>query len=214
MSLEVAGHAIAGARQVLTRAEQAFASATAAYGPGAKVGFPNTGYFLPVIYGVTGLKVARLPDIAEVLSYARRLVPPVDPSCELQQALDAGMAAMLAGEVIEAIRYLRQPQYYGAPAARTGVTWLGAADDTVLRRRGIQFVDGTAPGFAVCVGAAPDAATAVALAGELRENHLYVFMAGTSRGTSLAEQLAAQGVATGGETRLVPCGRDVTAIVF
>ena len=213
MSVEIAGPAVAGARQILARADQAFTSATAEYGPEAQVGFPNTGYFLPIIYGLTGLKAVRLADLAEVLSLARRLVPLGDPSA-LQQALDAGMAAMLAGEVIEAIRYLRQREYYGAPAARAAVTWLGAADDTVLRRRGIQFVDGTAPGFAVCVGAAPDAPTAVALARELRENHLYVFMAGTSRGTSLAEQLAAQGIATGWETRLVPCGRDVTAIVF
>ncbi|MGQ9498104.1 MAG: hypothetical protein ACUVRC_09265 [Desulfotomaculales bacterium] len=115
--MEIAGPAVASARQILVRADQAFTSATAEYGPEAQVGFPNTGYFLPIIYGLTGLKAVRLADLAEVLSLARRLVPLGDPSA-LQQALDAGMAAMLAGEVIEAIRYLRQREYYGAPAAR------------------------------------------------------------------------------------------------
>lgn len=215
MSQEIAALAVTGARQVVAWAERAFASAIAEYGSEAKVSFPNTGYFLPVIYGVTGLKVARLEDIAEVLTHIRTLMPPENAgSADLPQALDAGMAALFAAEVIEAIRYLRQPQFYGAPAPRADVVWLGAADDTILRKRGIQFVDGTAPGFAVCVGAAPDATTAAALARELQENHLYVFMAGTSRGTSMAEQLAVRGVETGWETRLVPCGRDITAVVF
>ena len=36
--------------------------------------------------------------------------------------------------------------------------WLGAANDVIFRKRGVEFVDGTAPGFAAIVGAAPDSA--------------------------------------------------------
>ena len=42
-----------------------------------------------------------------------------------------------------------------------------------MRERGIEFVDGTAPGFAACVGACPTNEQAVKLARELQEKMLY-----------------------------------------
>jgi acetyl-CoA synthase len=83
-----------------------------------------------------------------------------------------------------------------------------------MRERGVEFVDGTAPGFAAVVGAAPDGPTAVRIARELQEKSLYVFMAGSSGGTTFAEQLHAEGVQLGWETRLVPFGRDVSAAIY
>ncbi len=53
-------------------------------------------------------------------------------------ALDAGMATLFAEEIIEACKYLIGPN-------PVNDIWLGAADDVILRERGIQFVDGTAP---------------------------------------------------------------------
>ena len=56
--------------------------------------------------------------------------------------------------------------------------WLGAADDVILRKRGVEFVDGTAPGFAAILGAAPTNEIATKIAQELQQKNLYVFMAG------------------------------------
>ncbi|MEW5761718.1 MAG: acetyl-CoA decarbonylase/synthase complex subunit alpha/beta [Bacillota bacterium] len=215
MCRQIATLARSGAEQIVADAGQALAEAVRVYGPNAAVGFPNTGYFLPIIYGTTGLKVERLEDAVTALARAREFMATTESPPDLQDALAAGMAALFAGEVTEAARYLRQPGYYGRPAPDTGVTWLGAADDAVLRQLGIQFVDGRAPGFAICVGAAPDEETALRLIRELQESDLYVFMAGSSAGgVSLAEQLAARGVQLGWETRLVPLGKEVTAAVF
>jgi acetyl-CoA synthase len=83
-----------------------------------------------------------------------------------------------------------------------------------MRERGIEFVDGTAPGFAAIVGAAPTNEIAVKIARELQEKNLYVFMAGCSNGKQFAEQLAEEGVQLGWETRLVPFGRDVSAAIY
>ena len=73
--------------------------------------------------------------------------------------LDSGMAAILAEEVVEAIRYVDEPEFY-MPGEDcdldNGKIWLGAADDTIMRKRGVEFVDGSAPGFAAIVGAAPE----------------------------------------------------------
>ena len=160
---------------------------------------------------MTGRTVETLADLEAVMEEVRGLLPPqVDQDFwtpYLGPALDAGMATLFAEEVIEACKYLIGPN----PVQDL---WLGAADDVILRERGIQFVDGTAPGFAAIVGAAPDVETAVTIARKLQERSLYVFMCAHNNGTSFAEQLVEGGVQLGWETRLVPFGRDITAAIY
>ena len=84
----------------------------------------------------------------------------------------------------------------------------------IIRERGIEFVDGSAPGFAAVVGAAPDKETAVRIARELQEKNLYVFIAGHTNGVSFAEQLAEAGIDLGWETRLVPFGKEISAAIY
>ena len=92
--------------------------------------------------------------------------------------------------------------------------WLGAADDVIMRAKGVEFVDGSAPGFAAVVGAAPDNETAVRLAREMQEKMLYVFMAGHDGGVAFGEQLAEEDVQLGWDTRLVPFGKEVYSQIF
>jgi acetyl-CoA synthase len=108
---------------------------------------------LPVIYGISGIKVEKLGDMEQVLKECKSLLPPLvkeeHPLPYLAPALDAGMATFFAEEIIEAIRYLEQPDFYTKQEdIADDNIWLGAADDVILRKRGIEFVDGTAPGFA------------------------------------------------------------------
>ena len=211
MSRLIAASAIQGAHNLAGQAEKKLKQAIAEKGEDAAVEFPNTGYYLPVIYAMTGMKVERLGDFAPVMERIRDLLPPpVEEDLWLPYlgpALDAGMAALFAEEVIEACKYVLGP----SPA---GGIWLGAADDVILRERGVQFVDGTAPGFAAIVGAAPDTETAVEIARKCQERSLYVFMAAHDHGTSFAEQLDEAGVQLGWDTRLVPFGRDISAAVY
>jgi acetyl-CoA synthase len=211
MSKLIAASAIRGAHGIAKQAEEILARAIEEKGREAKVEFPNTGYYLPIIYSMTGRTVETLADLEEVMEEVRGLLPPfVDDDLwipYLGPALDAGMATLFAEEVIEACRYLI------GPFPVQGI-WLGAADDVILRERGIQFVDGTAPGFAAVVGAAPNVETAVDIARKLQERRLYVFMCAHHNGTSFAEQLVEGGVQLGWETRLVPFGREITAAIY
>jgi len=125
------------------------------------------------------------------------------------------MATLFAEELIEAIRYLEQPDFYTKtedPADDN--IWLGAADDVILRKRGVEFVDGTAPGFAAIVGAAPTSKIAASIAQELQQKNLYVFMASEYNGKRFSEQLVEEGVQIGWPTRLVSFGPDISAAVF
>lgn len=218
MSKIIASAAIRGAHKIVARAEEALNQAIETYGADTPVAFPNTGYYLPVIYGITGMQVEKIGDLKPVLDKAKELLPPV-PSDKvwlpyLGPALDAGMATLFADEIIEATKYIKDPPYTMTSSPVNGNIWLGAADDVIMRKRGIEFVDGTAPGFAACVGAAPTNEIAVKIARELQEKSLYVFMSAATDGRSMAEQLAEEGVELGWETRLVSFGKDITATVF
>ncbi len=73
-------------------------------------------------------------------------------------------------EISEAIRYLEDPNFYTKQEdPLPNNIWLGAADDVIFRKRGIEFVDGTAPGFAAIAGAAPTPEIAKKIATELQE---------------------------------------------
>ena len=211
MSKLIAASAIRGAHQAVQQAKDFLARAIAAKGIDSPVALPDTNYALPVIYSMLGKKVERLVDMGPIIEECERLLPPV-PSDNvwlpyLGNTLDAGMATLFAFEIIEACKYLIGPNPVNG-------IWLGAASDVILRERGIEFVDGSAPGFAAVVGAAPTKEDAVRIARELQEKNLYVFIAGNTNGVSFAEQLDEAGVQTGWETRLVPFGKDISAAIY
>ena len=218
MSKLISTRAIRGAHKLVARAEKELRLAIEEKGPEARVEFPNTGYYLPISHGILGLRIETLAGLRELLTEAKKLLPPV-PADELWtpylgQTLDAGMATLFADEIIEAIKYTQTPlPYLPEPAPQDGRLWLGAADDVIMRERGIEFVDGTAPGFAACVGYLPTNEQAVQIARELQEKNLYVFMAAATDGKSMARQLEEEGIEMGWRTRLVPFGEDVTACI-
>ena len=219
MSKIIASAAIRGAYKIVDRADKKWQQAMDKWGANEPVGFPNTAYYLPVTYGVLGIAVAKLGDMEQVLKRCKSLLPPpVRETCPLPYlapALDAGMATFFAEEIIEAIRYLEEPDFYTKQEDPIDKNiWLGAADDVILRKRGIEFVDGTAPGFAAVLGAAPTNEIAVKIANELQQKNLYVFMCAANNGKKFSEQLVEAGVQIGWPVRLVSFGPDVSATVF
>ena len=191
MSKIIASAAIRGRRRFSTRRRTNYKEALEKYGPDQEVGFPNTAYYLPIIYAMTGMPVAKLGDWSKVFEP----VPEADPSAG--QGEDATCPTWPR-------RWTRawrpsSPKRSSRPSATSktrtatstgedptdGNIWLGAADDLIFRKRGVEFVDGTAPGFAAIVGAAPDAQTAAKIALELQEKNLYVFMCGENDGKTV-----------------------------
>ncbi|MBP8744583.1 MAG: CO dehydrogenase/CO-methylating acetyl-CoA synthase complex subunit beta [Syntrophorhabdus sp.] len=220
MSKIIASAAIRGAHKIYNKTEERYKDALERFGPDQEVGFPNTAYYLPIIYAITGIGIKRIGDMRKVLDICKRLIPPpvreISSLPYLAPALDAGMATFFAEEILEAIKYLETPDFYAANSEdlTESSNWLGAANDVIFRKRGVEFVDGTAPGFAAIVGAAPDSKTAAKIALELQEKNLYVFMCGENDGKRISEQLAETGVQIGWPTRLVPFGPDIYQAVF
>ncbi len=222
MSKLVAFAAIQGAYSIVSDTEGKYKKALAKFGGSQKLEFPNTAYYLPIIYSLLGIPIKTLDDAKRPLEICRKLLPPhvsanFGALPYLGPLLDAGMAALFAEEIAEAIRYVEDPDFYLVSEdidEDNGKIWLGAAEDTVFRKRGVEFVDGTAPGFAAIVGAAPDPETAKTIAEEYQRRNLYVFMCANRAGTTFSEQLLEAGVQIGWNTRLVPYGPDISAAVF
>ena len=210
MSRIIATAAIRGAHAYVEQARTKLQEAVEAFGPDRKVEFPNTAYYLPLTLALTGFEVDSLGDAQAALERAEALLPPI-PGDKLWlpylgHTLDAGIATLLAEELIEALKYVNgyEPEE----------PWLGFTGDAVLRLQGIKLVDGRMPGFAACVGALPTNEEAVELARSLQERSILVFMASNTAGRSMAEQLAEEGVEMGWDTFLVPYGKDTSAAVL
>ncbi len=221
MSRLVAFAAIQGGYNIVSKVEGRLTRALESQEASTQVGFPNTAYFLPVIYSLLGMKVETLEDMQKPLAFARKLLPPHIKGRHhlpyLGPLLDAGMAALFAFELDEALNYLEYPDMY-LPTEEVdleaGKIWLGAADDTIMRKRGVEFVDGSAPGFAAIVGAAPDSATAKMIVEEYQRRSLYIFCAANQNGTTVIDQLISEDVQVGWNTRIVPFGTEISASIF
>ncbi|MFO7989446.1 MAG: acetyl-CoA decarbonylase/synthase complex subunit alpha/beta [Thermodesulfobacteriota bacterium] len=221
MSKLIAFAAIQGGYKVVAQVEGELERALQTYDASTKIGFPNTAYYLPVIYSLTGLKCETLEDLKKPMEFARGLLPPHIKLRNwlpyLGPLLDAGMAGILSYEVKEALRYLYEPDFYIAqedPDIENGKIWVGAADDTILRKRGVEFVDGSAPGFAAMVGAAPNKEIAKMIVEDYQKRSLYIFCAANHNGKTLIQQCLDAGMQIGWNTRIVPFGPDISSAVF
>ncbi len=210
MSKLIAAAAIRGAHAAMRRADTMLRDAIASGGREQAVGFEGTAYALPTILALTGRRVEKLGHLEEALVEARAWLPG-EPTERLWlpylgDALDAGIATLVAHEAVEALKPL-----HGIPLAFD--YWLGPTPDSILREQGIKLVDGRMPGFAACVGALPDDETAEQLARDLQERNILVFMGSNVAGETMAAQLARRGVDMNWDTFLVPYGPDTSSLV-
>jgi len=75
MSKIICDSAIEGAIQWVYSAEKKLNEAIKAKGEDFQVKFPETAYYLPVIYSFTGEKVEKLKDMQKVLQLSKELLP-------------------------------------------------------------------------------------------------------------------------------------------
>ncbi len=181
---------IRGARAVLSLARETLGARAAQRGAGSPLRYPETAYELPVVFGLSDIRVATLGDAPAVLDLAEGLIADA-PTAE--NALSAGAATLLAAEVLGALAH-EAGNPYPPPA-------VGFVPDPVLRKLGIFMVDGSVPGVAVVVGKASDPAAAAAMIRDFQEIGLLVFVAGDVVG-----QMEAAGVKLGEEFRTFPLG--------
>jgi acetyl-CoA synthase len=202
---------ISGAKKVCAEAEEFLNNAIKEKGPASQVGFPETAFYLPLANALLGLETKTLSDIKLILSAARTLsaggpANKDEQGAFFKDALNSGVAAILAEETICALRYLygKEPQD-GCP---------GFLPDTLLRSLGIQLVDGRISGIAAILGKAKDNLAAVDIVRDLQKRNILTLVGGNVDGVSIIDQLKDGGLQMGLESYVVPFGRDTVSIVY
>jgi acetyl-CoA synthase len=199
--------AIKGATAAVQLASELVNESIEKLGPETPVSFPNTAYYLPIIYGFTGQKVEKLSDLTSAIDYAHSLLP----SAPTEEAIkDAGVATLIAAEAIEGARFARGEQ----PEVRNGYQFNGPIDDVQLRACGVQLADGTISGVAAIIGAAKSNEVAVKIVREFQSKGLLTLLCGNVNNRSIIDQLLEEGIELGYKTLTVPLGSDTVSAVY
>lgn len=216
MSKIIASAAIRGAQGLVTQAEQMLQKVISEKGKDFTFEFPDTAFYLPMIYAMTAFPVKTLGDMEVALGMAKEMLHP-EPEENLWkpylgETLDSGMATLFAEEIILALRYIEGLEPAKDPD--TGFEYNGFITDTIQRNLGIQLVDGSMPGFAAIIGAAPDEDKAVNIVRELQEKNILTFLSGHVNGNSVTKQLLNKGVELGWDSRIVPLGPETIHTLY
>ncbi|MCL5292601.1 MAG: hypothetical protein M1548_08790 [Actinobacteria bacterium] len=133
-----------GAESLLGRARVAIYQA-GGFSRDMPVSLPDTRYRLPVIYGLTGIKVERLADLQAPLDLAASLIGPSPTENPwlpyLGTALDAGVSALISAEILSALLLPNLPPGY-----------LGFPSDGWVESYGSGFIGGGEVGFVLALG--------------------------------------------------------------
>ena len=188
-----------GANAVADQVENAVNDAIGQYGPDQQAAFPDTAYFFPALFAATGIQAATLGDLPAAVEAIKGLITNIP---ELEDALNAGLAAALGAEILEGLKYAGQGNPYG------GENGIGFVPDPVIRSLGVPLVTGDIPGVAVMIGRAEDAQAVSEIVKDYQAKGILTFLIG-----GLIDQCAERGVKMGLEFRVVPLGHDVTAVI-
>lgn len=213
---DIIDNAISGSIRAYSTAEELYARVLRQRGGTHAVEFPDTAFFLPMIYAASGLEVRTLRDLEDALVIARSCLhyPSIGSSTRpgLEEVLSSAMGALYAREITLALGYIDGQE----PASRTGdaVAYSGFLSDTALRSNGVRLVDGRIPGIAVIIGAAPDDDIALSVVRELQERNMLVLLAGQTGGQSVAQQLARKGFRLGVDSNVIPLGPGTRHVLY
>lgn len=192
-----------GAVATISQAEILLNQAIGIYGKEQAVGFPDTGYFLPVIYSLSGEKIETLGDCKLAIDKLQSLLK------ENYQCFDdylfAGEAAWYASEIIEAVRCLPNISE-GMPLTPSRTGFLG---DSVIRRHGIKMSDRTIPGEVLIMGRARDGRELVTAVDKLVKMGFMLFLS-----DEVIDQLLGEGFKPNDDSIVYLLGESIRSIHF
>ena len=119
----------------------------------------------------------------------------------LNDAFMSGVATALCAEFIEVLKYINGAEPYSEPC-------YGHLADAIIRELGVPLVTGDIPGVAVILGSAPSKEEAVELVKSYQAQGILVTLVG-----GVIDQCVEAGLKMGNAVRIVPLGKDVTAVI-
>ena len=186
-----------GVDEMYSLAEKALDKALAEHGEAAPLAMPNTGYNLANHLAYLSKKITTLGQLKESMKEIKTWMP---HSQRLGDAFKSGFGTFLAAEVIEAVKYVKDPDPYKGE-------YHGHLSDAEVRELGVPLVTGDLPGFTVIIGPAPTDEEAVELIKGYQARAIFVFLIG-----GIIDQAKRMNLNMGFPVRIVPVGPDIWAV--
>ena len=199
-----------GTQAVLDLTRQSLDNAISQKGPQARIEFPETNYYFPLINALLNIEVKNLQDCLTAFGQAQALADNQPASTGLLinsfgGILNKGVATLICEEILAALAVFNQEH------PKEG---LGFIPDKILRSLGLQLVDGRISGIAVILGPAKDEQSAVELIRDFQSKGIVSLLAGNVNGNTFRQQLQNQGIGLGLENYIVPLGDDYLSAIY
>ncbi|MFA5311086.1 MAG: acetyl-CoA decarbonylase/synthase complex subunit alpha/beta [Candidatus Omnitrophota bacterium] len=171
------------------------------YGKEAKVFFPATSYYLPLINALLNVKVKTLSDLILILDEAEKK----DFLPFAEGILNKGLSALACKEVLAALAVFNN----GHPLQGSGFM-----PDSMLRSLGLKLIDGRVSAIAVILGPARDADSAASLIREFKSRGIVSLLAGNINGNTMEGQLKGRGLELGLDNGIIALGSDYLSAIY
>jgi acetyl-CoA synthase len=201
---------IKGTQAILNLTRQSLDKAISQKGQDARIEFPETNYYLPLVNALLNIEVKTLKDCAKAFDQAQGLANNQATASgliinSLGGILNKGVATLICEEILAALAILNQEH------PKEGI---GFIPDKILRSLGLQLVDGRISGIAVILGPAKDEQSAAALIRDFQSKSIVSLLAGNINGNTFRQQLQNQGIELGLENYIVPLGDDYLSAIY
>ena len=168
------------------------------YGADHVMQFPNTAYNCSIILQYTGIEVRTLADLKKALDGPIKDYMTREP--RLHDVFTSGFATAMAAEVIEACKYVEDPEPYHGE-------YHGHMTDAEVRELGVPLVTRDIPGFVVLIGPAPSDEEARDTIKAYQSRGIFVFLIG-----GIIDQAKRMGISMGFPVRIVEVGPDIWSV--
>jgi len=179
--------------------EKAFA-AVRNTAPTATVGFMDTGYYLPLVYGASGQKITTTEELSRFLTLFVNggLSYPSLFSSEIERL---AFELLLLLEILETLPKVEE--------SSSSPKYCGFIGDTIFRKLGVPLVDGSIVGIALLVSKIGADDNFQQLVKVLQSNGILILATGTA-----AKFLVDAEVPVGLEKLIVPLGEEPEELIF
>ena len=187
-----------GNDQMYAKAQQDLEAAIQKHGATHVMQFPGTAYNCSTILQYTGIAVKTLADLKTAMDGPIKDF--MTREYRLHDVFTSGFATAMAAEVIEACKYVDDPDPYKGE-------YYGHMTDAEVRELGVPLVTQDIPGFVVMIGPAPSDEEARDTIKGYQQRGIFVFLIG-----GIIDQAKRMGINMGFPVRIVDVGPDIWSV--
>jgi acetyl-CoA synthase len=187
-----------GSDEMYAKAVSDLNEAIAKFGADHPMQFPDTAYNCAIILEYTGISVKTLGDLKKALDGPIKDM--MTRNLRTHDVFTNGFATAMAAEVIEACKYVDNPNPYNGE-------YHGHMTDAEVRELGVPLVTQDIPGFVVLIGPAPSDEEARDTIKSYQNRGIFVFLIG-----GIIDQAKRMGISMGFKVRIVEVGPDIWSV--